>query len=312
MRKMKWLGLLTALCMLCTGCGNADSTASSSAADADTQSSVAAPSGLNLVTLGDSISYGYGLDDPENERYSALLTGMLEQSDNRKWNDYNYAVVGDNSSDLVYRLETGKALRLPSADAVVVCIGANNILGVYTEFLQDTVYSYDIDFENATDEELAALQEQIMADMQDTETVMQELQTKIDENLVQLEADMEVIYTMIRDRNADAPIYVMNVYNPYRGEAESVLPGLDEGDEDFGDFVQIQLDRCNKILSDFVAEHDDLTAVDLAAAFAAVDPVPIIGAGDYGEDVEYLDPHPNADGQKLIADTLFAVMRGDT
>ncbi|MBQ8922519.1 MAG: hypothetical protein IJ060_10250 [Oscillospiraceae bacterium] len=300
-------------CLLLTGCGsNESSTASSSSAPA------AEPSGLSMVTLGDSISYGYGLSDPTTERYSALLTGMLEQKDSRKWNDYNYALSGDDSSDLIERLQTGKALRLPSADVIVVEIGANNLLGVLTSYMSETAEANGIDLntiDSMTDEELDSLQSDMMEQLQDTDAVMAEFGKRIDENLERLTADLETIYSLLREKNSSAEIYFMNVYNPFRGMSDYVIGTEEEIGQAFGDYAQDQIDRCNKIIADFTAAHSDLHFVDIAAPFAATDPVPIIGAVSEqitgSEEVQYVDPHPNADGQKLIADTMLKAMRGD-
>ena len=322
MKRYQILSAAAALCLLLTGCGK---NAGNSSADASSETKPAQPSGMNMVTLGDSISYGYGLDDPNTERYSALLTAKLEQSDNRKWNDYNYAVSGDDSSDLLKRLNDGKAVRLPSADAIVICIGANNMLGVLEDYFMEAAEEKNIDFaamNSMSDEELASLQEEFQAEMEDTEHLMEELTTRIDENLDRLVTDLDQMYDWIRERNSTAEIYILNVYNPYP-DAEAPLLGIESEDaEPYGEFVQEKIDRCNQIIAEFTEKHTDLTPVDIASVFAEADPLPIIGTGLYDtenskadfetEDPNYLDPHPNAEGQKLIADTVFQVMRGDS
>ena len=94
----------------------------------------------------------------------------------------------------------------------------------------------------------------------------------------------------------------MNVYNPYEGLTDP-LPMLEQP---AGDFAQEKIDRCNAILADWEQAHPDLHAVDLAAAFSGWNPKPIIGsAGAEGAGEAYLDPHPNADGHKKIADLLY-------
>ena len=313
MKMKKAIAAAVSGCLLLTGCGKSESSA-----EVSSSAPAAEPSGLSMVTLGDSISFGYGLNDPTTERYSALLTGMLEQSDNRKWNDYNYALSGDDSTDLIERLQTGKALRLPSADAVVVCIGANNLLGVLTSYMSDTAKEKGIDIntiDSMTDEELESLQSDMMEEMRDTETVMKEFDRRIDENLERLTGDLETIYTLLREKNSKAEIYFLNVYNPFRGMTDYVIGTEEEMGQAFGDYAQKQLDRCNKIIKDFTDAHSDLHFVDIAAPFAAADPVPVIGAVSQQvsgtQDMQYVDPHPNAEGQKLIAETVFKAMRGD-
>lgn len=284
--------------MLLSGC-TADSSAESSAAAEPVKAE------KHIVFLGDSITAGYGLEDPVTQSYSALLTDKLNAADaNTEWTEYNYAISGDDSSDLLTRLHNGRALRLPSADTIVICIGANNLLGAYTSYLTDLVGDRDVT--EMTEEEIEKLQQELTEKLENDNTIQATLEQKIDDGLARLKTDLESIYTWIRERNADADIYVMNIYNPYRGVTET----LPNGTEPMGDFSQNALDRCNQILADWEAAHTDLHAVDLAAAFAAEDPVPIIGAeGAAGDDGLYLDPHPNAHGHEIIAALLYDSMR---
>ena len=289
--------------LLLTGCGGSVSPAESSESEA-AQTTV--PEEKILVTLGDSISAGYGLDTPETERYSALLKDMLEAHDNCKWQDCNYAVSGDDSSDLIERLNTGRAVRLPAADAIVLYIGANNVLGVYTGFLKELTESVQTGTTTDSENDAAAQ----IPEIQDREAVLQELDAQTDANLKQLVTDLDVIYNWIRERNADADIYVLNLYNPYQAEVSSELT---EG-VSFRDYAQERIDRVNKILSDFTQAHDDLIPVDIASAYAKEDPVPVLGAVTDDESAqnraEFHDPHPNTAGQKLIAETVYDAMTG--
>lgn len=307
MKFRKQLAVLFAAVMLLTGCGSEQMSSGTGTADT-AESSEAAPTEKNMVVLGDSISFGYGLEDIEAERYSTLLKAMMEERDGLTWNDYNYALSGDDSSDLLERLERGRAMRLPSADLIVLYIGANNLLGVYSDYIAGIADEYDIDYENITEEELASLQADIEARMQDTEQVMQELTEAVDANLERLEQDMESIYTWIRERNPNAEIYVLNIYNPYSENADIGLP---TGDEPFSSFSQTQIDRANAILEVFVSSHDDLIPVDIASAYASYDHIPVQGylTLSESEEMSYYDPHPDAEGQRLIADTVFAVMK---
>ena len=284
--------------LLLSGCTSQSSVESSVAAEP-------VKAEKHIVFLGDSITAGYGLDDPTAQAYSVLLTEKLNARDtDADWREFNYAISGDDSSDLVRRLETGRALRLPSADTIVICIGANNLLGAYTGYLSDLVG--DRDFTEMTDEEIERLQQELTEQLENDQNVQAEIEKRVDEGLERLKTDLETIYSWIRERNADADIYVMNIYNPYRGVTET----LPNGTEPMDDFSQNALDRCNKILADWEAVHTNLHAVDLAAAFAAENPVPIIGAdGASGDDGLYLDPHPNAHGHEIIADLIYNSMQ---
>ena len=76
----KCTAFLTAALLL-TGCGAAKTPDSESSSESAVQSVE-----KTLVTLGDSISFGYGLDDVTTERYSALLKNQLESRDKITWN----------------------------------------------------------------------------------------------------------------------------------------------------------------------------------------------------------------------------------
>lgn len=296
------------LSCLLTGCG---STAKKSDTEFSKPAAVIAEE-KSLVTLGDSISFGYGMEDVTTQRYSAYLAENLHSRDNIKWNDYNYAVSGDNSSDLIRKLNNGRALHAPSADAIILYIGANNLLGAYGDYIIEKAEEKGIDVshpESLTDEDIEEIQKQFEDEMQDTEAVKAAVQKKIDENLVQLDADLETIYQWIRERNDKADVYVLNIYNPYpEGLASDLVPE----NTDLAGYAQTQIDRANEIIANLAEKHDDLIPVDIAAAFAACDQLPVIGTANAettdGDAFEYYDPHPNEAGQKVIADAVWKVM----
>ena len=306
--KKKLTAMLLAAGMLLTGC--ADKTESSvqesSAAETTAAATTAEPESnrKRMVILGDSISAGYGLDDTDSERYGVLLREKLnEDAGAMLWEENNYAISGDDSSDLLYRLEVGRAVRLPSADIIIICIGANNMLGAYTDYAQELLGDRDIEsLAEMEDSELDALEQELIEKVENDTEAEAKLEAAIDKGLEQLKSDLEGIYSYIRERNETAEIYVMNVYNPYEGLTDP-LPMLEQP---AGDFAQEKIDRCNAILADWEQAHPDLHAVDLAAAFSGWNPKPIIGsAGAEGAGEAYLDPHPNADGHKKIADLLY-------
>ncbi|MBR6419138.1 MAG: SGNH/GDSL hydrolase family protein [Oscillospiraceae bacterium] len=306
--KKKLTAMLLAAGMLLTGC--ADKTESSvqesSAAETTAAATTTEPESnrKRMVILGDSISAGYGLDDTDSERYGVLLREKLnEDAGAMLWEENNYAISGDDSSDLLYRLEVGRAVRLPSADIIIICIGANNMLGAYTDYAQELLGDRDIEsLAEMEESELDALEQELIEQVENDTEAEAKLEAAIDKGLEQLKSDLEEIYSYIRERNETAEIYVMNVYNPYEGMTDP-LPMLEQP---AGDFAQEKIDRCNAILADWEQAHPDLHAVDLAAAFSGWNPKPIIGsAGAEGAGEAYLDPHPNADGHKKIADLLY-------
>lgn len=280
MKKMITACLCAAL--VCTsGCDKTESSASDETKTNTNETKI-------LVTLGDSISAGYGLENAETQRYSALLTEKLRDANHNDWRDCNYAVSGDDSTDLLKRLHDGKAIRLPAADEIVICIGANNLLGPYFTYLQ-TVMPLSKSSYNA-------------------DAAIKQLDDEIDSGLSTLESDLNTMYDFIRERNTpdESKIYLINIYNPYADITDRDFPHANEKIS-VADYAQRALDRCNAIIANFAKQHNDIILVDIASAFAKYSTLPIQGVSD-GDDPMMLDPHPNRDGHECIADTLFSVI----
>ena len=259
-----------------------------------------------LVTLGDSISAGYGLTVPETERYSALLTQQLTSADQITWEDVNYAVSGYDTTDLIQQLEAGQTQQLNDADTVILYIGANNLLRAYSQI-------YLTVFEKEKDQTSQGLTAESVKDFlkrfADGVSEITSLQETIEAGISKLKPELETIYTKIRSENAEAPIYMMNIYNPY---AKVSFPNPLNLKETFGAYAERMIGRCNTVLTEFAAEHQDIVLIDIAGAFASCETVPILGninEGLHADQTPNVDPHPNPDGQKLIADTVFSAMR---
>ena len=264
-----------------------------------------APRIRNLVTLGDSISAGYGLEQPEAQRYSALLVQKLAQADGISWNDYNYAVSGDDSSDLMKLLQDGTASALSDADLICLYIGANNLLGPYTDYLKSAAQVFQ---KPESGNGAASWIGQIAGAVSSNIQSFTKINEKVEEGMDRLTKDLPDTYSLIRSRNADAPIYLMTVYNPYR----FVTLSNPVSKESFGEYTGTKIDRLNGIIQSFAASHPDVSLVDIHAAFEELDTVPILGnineSSAEGAKTNP-DPHPNLEGQKLIAETIYSAMR---
>ena len=238
-----------------------------------------------MVTLGDSIAAGFGLQSPDTERFSAIVEKKLGE----QWNDYNYAVSGDDSTDLLKRLNDGRAVRLPAADIIVIDIGSNNFLKPYGDYLQKVF------LDSAGTEEQKASKKALDKD------VTQGLKT--------LEKDIASVYSWIRERNHTdkAKIYLMNTYNPYADLTNEIIPSYEIS---LADYSQSVIDRANKILSDYAEAHRDIIYVDVQAAFQKCEKIPINGQIT-GQTAWATDPHPTAEGHKIIADTLYQAIEAN-
>lgn len=277
-------GMLTSLALVLTCCACNDT-------NSHEQSQTAAISEQRiLVTLGDSIAAGYGLEDAENTRYSALITKALS-TENMTWKDYNYAVSGDTAAQLMERLNNGRAVRLPSADAIVISIGANNMLQPFGEF-------YGVWLQSPQDTATLV-------------TAFTAMESAITAGLADFETELPNIYNYIRDCNTEGQIILQTIYNPFANIDMEI--DLGERNISLAEYADAQIGKCNDIITSFIAKQNDtnLVAADIYAAFDAEDAMPIIGTKG-NEDVQYLDPHPTAKGHKIIATVIEDIIQGAT
>ncbi len=75
-----------------------------------------------LVFFGDSLTAGYGLDDPTSESYPALVQQRIDES-HRPWRVVNAGLSGETSSGGLRRIDW--VLRQP-VDVFVLALGAND------------------------------------------------------------------------------------------------------------------------------------------------------------------------------------------
>lgn len=144
------------------------------------------------VALGDSLTKGFGLNDAEHDRFSAVAAKKMNDSGVR-CNEVNYGVNGLESGELLGMIENGDTGMLELADVISVDIGANDILHstddlIYTNLAGNTMSADDYDV----------------------------LCSGIDSNLDKCRENTENIIDAIRDINDHARIIIFTIYNPYR------------------------------------------------------------------------------------------------
>lgn len=280
MKRCKRMLTAAAMMLTCCACNDTNSHEQSQTATI--------PEQRILVTLGDSIAAGYGLENAENTRYSALITKALS-AENITWKDYNYAVSGDTAAQLMERLNNGRAVRLPSADTIVISIGANDMLQPFGEFYGEW-----------------------MQNSQDTATLVTAftaMESAITAGLADFETELPNIYNYIRNCNTEGQIILQTIYNPFADTDMEI--DLGEQKISLAEYADTQIGKCNDIITGFITKQNDpkLVAADIYAAFDAEDAMPIIGAKE-NENVQYLDPHPTAKGHEIIAAVIEDIIQG--
>lgn len=154
---------------------------------------------FSIRAYGDSISAGYGLEDYDNylNDVSIITQGSYPQVFSEKYvTNFNASVIGkgvsgDTSSDLLadlnaYINKTAEDLEdFKSTDVFTVCIGANNVLGVVTDNIQD--YLTD----SLSHEDFEAL---------------------LDAGVAQFKQD----YPQILSAFGESKVVIMTIYNPFK------------------------------------------------------------------------------------------------
>lgn len=293
-RRQLSLFLLLPALLWCTGCRRAQPT--NAEAQAQTEQHAAETTAAveirekTMVTLGDSIAAGYGLSDAPAQRYSALTAAALTQQEkNTHWNEYNYAISGDDSSDLLSLLQ-GELPELQNADLITVCIGANNVLGPGIDFL-----SACVEQSVSTDGSV-----QYTVNSAAVSKSYEKFKTDAAGGTDRLREDLKQICQLIRAQNTDAPLYFLSVYNPYATVRQTIPIG--SINVPFSALSAAAVRSVNRVL-EACAPENGYRLVPVAQAFADTETV-LVNASDPSSPFSYPDPHPNAAGHRVIAQTL--------
>lgn len=209
------------------------------------------------LALGDSITAGYLLDNPEEDAFASILAKEYD------FELTNEAVKGDKSKDLLAKLDN---YNINDYDVITLCIGANDVL---REFIDKYL-------------ELSIVE---MAEFLGNIKENEEFNQKIEQNLVELDKNLEKIMSILKKGHAQ--IYMMNVYNPYKGNAIPTLESIADP------YIQ----KMNKVIEKYAK---DVYFVNLYKEFKKTDDK-IINS----QNIKTVhDPHPNVLGHKKIAQLL--------
>jgi len=259
---------------------------------------------IKLVALGDSIARGYGLETPNKQSFPALLSKVIGTSLENIDVDYaNHAVDGMKTSELLQQLEN-REISVADADIVTLCIGANNILGPFTEFMSELgVFGGDNQTSAVSPSALTGLFDQINALLESEEFV-----SKMNEGVSAVLSDLPAIIDQIKEQAPNAVVAVMTVYSPYHGMnitipylAKSVL---------LGDVSDKWVGELNKAILAAV-EGKDCVVVETYDAFAQTAGMVNAKINLMSADLSF-DPHPNLQGHIKLSDLFMSALQNIT
>ena len=248
-----------------------------------------------FVALGDSIAYGYALENREEDRYSSLIGKEIGVE------VVNHAVSGMNSDAMILALNSGAYdADLLRADHVSLSIGSNDLLIPFSTIVTEAVMSANISMENIST---------LFTDQAKLKDVFTKLNLALTDNEVLLKAcddyrnKLSTIVGIIRKKAPDAEIYFNNIYNPY---ANIIIknPLNNEVLIDLGSYGEYYIAKIN---AHFDRKSYNYTLIDIYTLFSAGKltnvNMSLLDLTNFS-----VDPHPNVAGHKIIADALLNII----
>ncbi len=254
---------------------------------------------ITYLALGDSITTGYGLSDPDTEGFAAKFAAAIEE-EGTTVTTVNAGVAGLTAETLVTALATGNYdAQIAAADVITITIGGNDLMAAFYECVA-ALYS------SASGTSCTSVNVQTW--LSDATTYYQEVATIVallssDTGAAALTAaisaaaqecvgNIESIIGLIRAANQDAVVLLANQYNPYASLGS--VPAYAGISTLFATAVQ----GFNTLLSASGTVSANCEIVDLYSAGVSTN-VDITTMN--------LDFHPNAAGHTTIASAMKTV-----
>lgn len=256
---------------------------------------------IKFVALGDSIARGFGLKDPKNCAYPAIVCEAVRQRlVGTEVEFYNYAVDGDTTTDLLKLMEHGTK-ELDGADIVTLSIGANNILLPFFRCLaQLSTVLGDLNGTNESTED--KLDINFVFDSVNKAIRSEQFSAELSAGIAKAKADLEKVLAQIKRRAPDAVIMVMLVYSPYH-EVEISLPYIEQKIV-FGDLSDKWVGELDSVIKEKAVEAGCII-VDCFEPFKSKDGLLNVAISAIPPKFS-IDPHPNLSGHIYIANLHIA------
>ncbi|WP_181347640.1 GDSL-type esterase/lipase family protein [Thalassobacillus sp. CUG 92003] len=211
---------------------------------------------LDIVAIGDSLTQGVG-DSTDNEGYVGVLEDSLNSNGNtpEEINIENYGKRGNRTDQLIERVKQEEMTRsIEQADLVLVTIGANDVIKVLKSNFEGLNY-------------------------QDFVTAQEGYRERMDE-----------LVNLIRERNPNAPVYLIGLYNPFEAYFTNI-PELGQITSDY-----------NRITKEVISDQNGVNFIPIKDIF-----------NNQNTDLLWKEDnfHPNEKGYKLIAERVLEYIRSD-
>lgn len=275
---------------------------------------------ISIVVLGDSIASGYGLNNAEENRFSALLAESL-RGDFARVSVANYAADGMTGSELADFLEGQMPEEIADCDYVIISIGGNNVLDGLADSLGlselaaglgsdliDGYQKYITASDGSEKENYAYALDAINSLLRRVNNGFSDggLADLSKASAEKLRAELPAVIGALKNENPSARIIVQTVYNPYNGIVIA-LPYIEET-VPLAAYGETAVSGMNEVIEELSREQG-FTVAPIWREFADSEKKPINAAWSFLPFGFSLDPHPNSDGHALMADVYYKIIK---
>ena len=243
-----------------------------------------------FVALGDSIAYGYSLENKEEERYSTLVGKEIGAE------VINHAVSGMTTDSLILALNSGAYDEsLARANYVSISIGSNDLLSPFSNIITEILSTVNMNIDSIT----AVLKDPV---------IFNKINEALTDNEVLLKAcedfggKLSSVVGILNKKAPRAELYFNNIYNPYQIVIKNPLTG-----DILLDFNGLGEYYINKINANFNQKSYDYTLIDIYTPFSAMG-LTNVNLNLLDITATNMDPHPNAKGQQVIAEAILNII----
>lgn len=252
----------------------------------------------NYLALGDSIAYGYGLTNRDEESYSQRLRKKYNIGDN---NFRNLAISGMTCAEFYNKIqEENYTNTIKKADLITISIGSNELLGLVTKTVSEVTGIPEDDANFVTKVQNLLLSAGILKKMELLSTIYdkftsEEMKVEIDKAVESYNTNWKKSVQYIKSINPNVQIVATEFYNPYY---EIAL-----GSYDLGGFVDENIQKLNKILIEQSNSEQEYKIAKIYEAFNTTNPrLTNVNVSMSNLNV---DPHPNTLGHEVICTKII-------
>lgn len=251
----------------------------------------AAEDELVYAALGDSIAYGYGLDNRERDAYPYITAEAIGAD-----KFYDFTLCGAYTSDIIKMAEKN-ADALSEADVISLTVGSNSL---FVPFLMSAADMAGVEFpetEASADKLEGAVDISVIVALYRAYSNEKSPQRKsMDEAFAQFRKEWIELIDLVTEISPHADIVVTGYYNPYRYWNIKPL------NMEMGNIVQIYISKMNKFIE--VSCRKKYRIADISEVMS--DNIPDIKNPANNR----FDPHPDSRWQAYIAKAVISEIRG--